>query len=129
MGRSRDDDGAEAGLGQVGRRGGDDATLEIEGAGGVRGIERGAAAADGHHPVRHQVRAAGARVAQDAAVEREGIGRGSVAELVGRGENQRAASDAGDTGIGVGLGEDHGTRSGLVQADRAGENHVDRAVA
>ena len=49
--------------------------------------------------------------------------------MVGRGENQRAASDAGDTGIGVGLGEDHGARGGLVQADRAGENHVDRAVA
>ena len=49
--------------------------------------------------------------------------------MVGRGENQRAAADVGDATVGVGLGEGHRGRGGLVQADRAGENHVDRAVA
>ena len=129
IGRPGDDDGAKAGLGQVGRRGRHDAALQIEDAGGVRHVERGAAAADGHRLIGDQVRSAGARVAQGAAVEREGVGRGRVAELVGRGESQGTPRDAGHAGIGISLGEGHGVRRGLVQADRAREDGVDRAVA
>ena len=71
----------------------------------------------------------GAGVAECAAVDRDHVGAGSVAEIRTAGEGEDAGIDGHRAREGVGAGEDDRTSSGLDQTGGAGELTGDRAAA